>query len=171
MVIEGVEMTPEDIARFWSNVDSSGGEDACWPWKLVCNEKGYGLVRIKRKNKRAHRVAYAITLGEEIPDGVKVLHDCDNPPCCNPKHLFTGTCADNTADMLAKGRGRGAERKLNDAQRAEVVELRAGGMTQQRIADRYGVTQSAISRILHVNCAKRTSALAASPPAGVRRPP
>jgi hypothetical protein len=80
-----------------------------------------------------------------IPDGVQVLHRCDNPECINVKHLFLGTISDNMNDMYAKGRhGPGGHRKLSWDQ---VREIRASSETQQTLADRYGVHQSTISLI------------------------
>jgi hypothetical protein len=93
--------------RFWARVDSSGGLWGCWPWMGARERNGYGQLgnRILRKHLKAHRVAYELAVGP-IPEGFLVCHACDNPPCCNPSHLFVGTGADNTHDMIAKGRGR-----------------------------------------------------------------
>ena len=83
-------------------------ETGCHNWTGTMGDKGYGLVLIS-----AHRLAYELAHGP-IPDGLLVLHKCDNPPCCNPEHLFLGTSADNTADKMRKGRHRnGATGKLN----------------------------------------------------------
>lgn len=94
--------------RFWSKVDQSGGADACWSWTAStktarCGMK-YGDFNYKGKSTGAHRVAWELTNGQ-IPDGLCVLHKCDNPLCCNPAHHFLGTRTDNVNDMLAKGRG------------------------------------------------------------------
>jgi hypothetical protein len=67
---------------------------------------GYGTIRLSRRDVGAHRVAWTLTNGP-IPAGLVVCHRCDNPPCCNPEHMFIGTQRDNLADMFAKGRWRG----------------------------------------------------------------
>lgn len=86
--------------RFWSKVDRRG-PDECWPWLAAKSATRYGVF----DKTRAHRVAYALTHGL-IPEGRIVCHRCDNPPCCNPAHLWLGTPKDNTADMVAKGRAK-----------------------------------------------------------------
>lgn len=83
--------------------------NGCVEFTGARTEHGYG--RLSRGGRgsgyeRAHRVAWELANGP-IPAGMWVLHRCDNPPCCNPKHLFLGTATDNVADMMAKGRGSG----------------------------------------------------------------
>jgi hypothetical protein len=75
----------------------------CWEWDAMRDRKGYGILMSGPKRLRAHRISYEIHFGP-IPDGLFILHRCDNPPCVNPAHLFLGTLADNNRDKTAKGR-------------------------------------------------------------------
>jgi len=97
--------------RFWPKVDKNGSAPEhcpelgpCWVWTGAHVPWGYGQIGLTgRKNGRAHVVSWEMHNGP-IPDGLWVLHKCDNPPCVRPDHLFLGTVQDNTADMIAKGR-------------------------------------------------------------------
>jgi hypothetical protein len=96
-------MTRSAAERFWSKVDRSGD---CWVWTAV-RVHGYGRFTIngQARSVLAHRVAWKLSQGP-IPEGLHVCHRCDNPPCCNPAHLFLGTDADNLRDCRNKGRSR-----------------------------------------------------------------
>lgn len=89
--------------RFWLHVDKSGD---CWLWTGATDHNGYGKVDYRtplRRTLGAHRISWMLRYGD-IPNGLKVLHKCDNPKCVNPDHLFLGTHQDNMDDMVAKGR-------------------------------------------------------------------
>lgn len=112
--------TPDDYDtyRFWKRVDVSKNPTACWPWLGGASDKGYGRFKLKGRLESSHRVAYAIANGD-IPEadsyhGNVVMHLCDNPPCCNPRHLRLADQRANVRDMDAKGRST----RLQEAQRA-----------------------------------------------------
>lgn len=133
--------------RFRQSLDVSGGGGACWPWTGARTLKGYGEIRVKGVHVRAHRLAWTLLRGR-IPDGLSVLHRCDNPPCANPAHLFLGTPLDNTTDMKAKGRGHCGVRtggaKLNDE---TVKAINADPRLYHAIAKEYGVSKTAVLNI------------------------
>lgn len=89
--------TPAD--RFWANVQKT---DTCWIW-TGCRSHNYGLMGANKTRILAHRFSWELHNGP-IPDGLGVLHRCDNPPCVNPDHLFLDTFEDNMKDKIAKGR-------------------------------------------------------------------
>ena len=137
--------------RFWPKVDRRG-PDECWPWLGASVPKGYGHIGEGGRGRMlySHRVAYALEHGL-VPNGLEVCHRCDNPPCCNPAHLFVGTHAENGLDMAMKGRSTIGERnpraKLTMAIVSEIEFLVANGRTHQSIADQFGVGREAISKI------------------------
>lgn len=101
-----VDTTHPLAEQFWERVPVAG-PDQCWEWMgAKTGRDGYGRVG----GQRAHRVSWEIANGRPIPEGLIVLHSCDNPPCVNPRHLSVGTNTDNMRDASAKGRlknGRG----------------------------------------------------------------
>ena len=144
--------SPKDVQRFWSKVDSSGGPDACWPWIAgKFQDSGYGQMYLGGKNRRAHKVAWELTHGP-VPAGLCVCHSCDNPACQNPHHLFLGTPADNLRDSLDKGRfPTGENNYCHKLSSEHVVMIRqayaTGQISQQFLADTFGVSQNIISQI------------------------
>lgn len=129
----------------------------CQDWSGSKKSDGYGRAFLNGRAVRAHRLAWMLAFGE-IPEGLCVLHKCDNRACVNPEHLFLGTQLDNIADMVAKGRQntcrdvRGDQRwgrKLTDAQ---VLELRREAQTwrgtRRALAARYGISPPHLCGIL-----------------------
>jgi hypothetical protein len=132
-------------------VDPSG----CWLWKRSLNSKGYGSFWSGKKKLSAHRASWLLHTGD-IPDGQQVLHQCDNPRCVNPAHLFLGTNADNVADREAKGRGFNpsnvrhlAPTKLSATDVVEIRRLRQGGQSLSSLAQQFGVCFQNISAVIN----------------------
>lgn len=132
--------------------------DECWPWTGSKNPRGYGQLTASggsgspRLTLRAHRLAYEFAYGA-IPDGLHVLHHCDNRPCCNASHLFLGTNDDNHEDKRTKGRGAKGERmgaaKLTEAQVLDIRRRHAsGGVSQRALSREYGVAPGRVCEIL-----------------------
>jgi hypothetical protein len=128
-----------------------GKPDACWPWAGTKDRDGYGVIGDgPGKQYRAHRIAYERIHGT-VPKGQNVLHRCDNPPCCNPSHLFAGSAAENNADKHRKNRhSHGTKHPLAKLTDDDVRAIR--GMypllTQTAIARQYGIDQTTVSEIV-----------------------
>lgn len=142
--------------RFWSKVDRRG-DDECWPWLAARGHAGHGNFWLNGTYTSAHRVAWALTFGP-IPDELWALHRCDNPPCCNPAHLFLGDAAANNRDCRMKGRARNGSRppRGSASPRArltenDVISIRsaaASGVAQKALAVQYGVSAAHVSQIV-----------------------
>lgn len=136
---------------FWKYVDI-GLENECWNWKSSCDKDGYGDWRDSPLERKTHRMSYVLTYNINI-DGLCVLHSCDNPKCCNPKHLFLGTHQDNVKDKVSKGRQCvGEENGNHKLTKKDVTEIRelysSGTYFQKELAKKYGVHQRHISEIV-----------------------
>lgn len=144
-------MDEETVARFWSKVDRRDPND-CWPWTGFRESRGYGQCYISASSTRkAHRIAFEISNGP-IPPGLLVRHRCDNPPCCNPAHLETGTDADNVRDRVERGRNgcakgtRNGRAKLTEEQVAFIRDQR-GKMLQRELGEMFGIAQAMVSHV------------------------
>ena len=142
----------------WSRVAKTG-EDDCWEWQAGASH-GYGIFRFGGKRYYAHTASYELFHGE-IPKGdvssgehLYILHSCDNPLCCNPKHLSAGTHKQNISEMYERGRHcKGVDRASNKLLEEQVIELRrcynAGEATQAQLAEKYGVSGTTVWHIIH----------------------
>lgn len=126
----------------------------CVPWTGRTVGRGYGQIDSgggKGRGLLSHRVAYELAYGA-IPDGQLVLHKCDNPPCCNPEHLFLGTHSDNVADMYSKRRGIHGERaphaRLTESLVLDIRAKHAAGAKQNALAAEYGVSTTAMNSVI-----------------------
>lgn len=144
--------SPEFRLRFWGRVQPAGDDD-CWPWMRACQSKGYGQIYIGETAHRAHRIAYYLVNGEWP---VISCHSCDNPICCNPKHIKNGTYKSNMQERSERGRCNSAKgekcgrSKLKDSQVLAIREEYArGGITHREIAAKYGVSGSLVTVIIN----------------------
>ena len=145
--------------RWWTKVDKRG-DDECWIFNGAKGTGGYGyfwdgLSTVRPKKIGAHRWSYSKFVGP-IPDGMDVLHYCDNPPCVNPSHLWVGTHAENMADACAKGRfsgpnagGRHLAVRLNDQERVREIRRRfREGASRRELAREYNLEYSGVCKII-----------------------
>jgi len=158
-------MLQEIEERFWSKVDKSGGDDACWVWTAHRSSKRYGGFKAYGRTQQAHRFVWQITHGL-IADGLCVCHHCDNPLCVNPSHLFLGTHQENMTDMVRKNRHKPASAgdqhpmRLNPEivlrgetngyaklTETDVRSIRESCSSGKTLAHQFGVSQGTISRI------------------------
>ena len=134
--------------RFWAKVRMGSG---CWEWTSPPHENGYGQFGIGGRSLRAHRVSWELHWGA-IPDGLCVLHHCDNPICVRPDHLFLGTKLDNSRDAVRKGRvARGTRvhgAKLNDELVEQLRERHVAGELVRDLAREVGMHVATLSAAL-----------------------
>ncbi len=149
---------PEDV---WKKIKKGNNSD-CWEWTGVTSHNGYGEFCMDYEHYPAHRVVYWLTHpgsislrnGNVDTDSLLVLHKCDNPPCCNPNHLFLGKPNDNLMDMMAKGRRhnfdgeKGQNSKLSNEDAKRIREATLFGARQKDLAQAYGVSASSIHYIV-----------------------
>lgn len=133
----GQQSFVENPALFWRKVDIRS-EDECWPWLGCTDSNGYG--RAGKGSRTAHRIAFQLTHGITLESSEFVLHECDNPPCCNPEHLFQGNAGSNARDMANKGRVKGGSPQIFDRLKAQ--ELLDQGLSIRAVARELGVSHS-----------------------------
>lgn len=140
--------------RFWSMVDQSG---ACWLWTGARTALSYGIFtgRIDAQSfDKAHRYSYALANGS-IPDGMHVLHRCDNRWCVNPEHLWLGTQADNVRDAHIKGRHvNGSRVGTSRFDEATIIKIRTANGDIADIAKQFGCDYTHVMRIQKSECWK-----------------
>lgn len=117
----------------------------CWEYKGSRHERGYGIIWMDGQKWRAHRLAFKLWKGE-IPEGLEVLHSCDNPPCFNPAHLSAGTHLQNMREMVERGRVRVMGRKLTPDQ-VKAIRAMDGTMSRRKIARLFNMEHSSINSI------------------------
>ena len=141
-------MTPADLARDrFEMLISPEPNTGCWIWVgCIHDKRGYGSFQFNKVRGLAHRASWTIYRGE-IPLGLSVLHKCDCPYCVNPEHLFLGTLVDNTLDMCAKNRQRGACGTANShakLSQSDVIAIRVSTKPVKALVAEFNVKKSMI---------------------------
>lgn len=137
------------VAAFWAKVDVKGPQD-CWLWKGRRDPEGYGKVNFQGRTLRVHRLAFFLS-GGLLTEDQNACHTCDNPPCCNPSHLFAGTQKQNVDDCVNKGRKpKGSNHWKHKLTEELVAELRRdweNGMGCRKLARKYGISLTNVKLI------------------------
>ena len=152
--------------RYWRMVLCGLSIDDCWDWNGTKSGWGYGNLNAgQRKYAHAHRISWEIHNGP-IPDGMWVLHHCDNPPCSNPRHLYLGSHSDNVDDRQARAR---TNAKLDHEKVRQIVTLVLCRIPRAEVADLFGVSDSTIDAVAcgqnwsHVTTPAQIQAMRAMP--------
>ncbi len=139
------ELTDRQLHNLRAKIDKRGPDD-CWPWTACKTRDGYGRFGLNKRLYLAHRIIYKLAKGE--PGDMFVCHHCDNPPCCNPIHLFLGTHADNIADCKAKGRQTYGARQSKAVLTDEgVLAIRKSEVSSKELAAKFGVSKVTVRRV------------------------
>ena len=147
-----IVLSDSDKLRFLSKVSIRKNED-CWPWTASTNgNRMYGKFKCCGKWLRSNRVAWIIANNKDIPEGLYILHKCDNPICCNPDHLYLGTPGDNNADRERRNRApnSGRPKKISNELIQKATELKNQKLSQGRIASILNLTQQQVSYLLNI---------------------
>lgn len=138
------------MADVWSRIDQTDDPNECWLWTGSTHGRGYGRVDFDNRTWQVHRLIFVSINGDPGP-GLQVCHSCDVMRCCNPRHLFAGTNAQNHADKATKGRSARGERngggKLTEAQVRRIKALLERNTPKKRIARDFGIDPAQVRRI------------------------
>lgn len=147
-------MRKNTIEDFWKLVDKTTTPNGCWEWLGQCQPKmPYGRYTLSGKFWTAHRLSYTLVKGS-IPQGLIVLHSCDNPKCCRPEHLSLGTKADNAKDRDTKQRqARGITNGSTKLTEQDVLDIRnmpyGNRGDNKRIRLKYNLDKTTVQKIVN----------------------
>ena len=139
--------------RFWEKVNIIDSDKCCKWLSTISNSTGYGSFWYGKKQELAHRISYILEYGH-ISDNLLVLHKCDNPACVNPRHLFLGTHADNSSDMVEKNRqAKGEKHGMSKLSKEQIIIIKNKYIPEiystRKLAKEFNVSQPTIWRIIN----------------------
>lgn len=143
------------IEMFWERVVKSDIETECWKWTGAKKPKGYGSLCVREGDTvttySAHRLSYLIHTGADLGN-LHVLHSCDNPECCNIKHLRLGTNAENNKEMNEKGRavyavGEASGKTTITEVQAQFILASRNNMLSTSLAKQFNITRHTVQNI------------------------
>ena len=144
-------LTIEQTRWFWSLFEGHGPED-CWPWPRSCAWRGYGQVMFNNRKFLTHRLAWMLANEQDIPMKMHIAHSCDNPGCCNPRHLSLASAKENERQAWARGRKPRGEQnglsKLNDAAVRFIRLLHAQGHSLRDLAKGFRVSHTTVVQVV-----------------------
>jgi len=148
--IETIQYVPGTIRdlpeRICDKIDI-GDPDECWEWTAALNNKGYPMINYEGKVQLATRLIYR-TVNGPLESEECILHFCDEPACCNPRHLQKGSQLDNIEDCVSKGRNaRGQKHNFAKLTEADVLAIRADPRNHNQTAKAYGISRETVRNI------------------------
>jgi len=150
MLYDFAELTEQDLARLWVRIPA-GAPDACWLWQGRVQVDGYGQLACRRRWMRVHRIVCFLTYGIPPKLSPYAIHSCDQPLCCNPRHLRWGSHKDNGADMVIRNRcdrRPAAVRRWSPTFKALLFDRYRQKKSLTLLAREFGVDRASIRRAL-----------------------
>ncbi len=146
--IQRLDYTKQPLQKRFEKFVMPEPNSGCWLWTGGTDGSGYGQIGNGHgKTIHAHRASWLIYKGL-IPDGLSVLHKCDNPPCVNPQHLFLGTQQDNITDCCNKKRQCiGQERPIAKLTNEMVIAIRRDPRTHKEIAIAFNISRTTVAYV------------------------
>lgn len=146
-----MSLSPRTVGYLYSHIDKSPHPKGCWLWTGGTTRGGYGNFAINRKAHRVPRVMLHLAIGIDLYGPWIARHTCDNPPCCNPRHLVAGTQQQNVDDMWQRGRAAIGERmttaKITEQDVRDIRARVAAGESSRLVSDDYPVSYEQVRRI------------------------
>ena len=137
----------DPVQRILDRIEGDLDETLCWETTGYKNKNGYSMVWVHPTYVSSHRLMWEVHNGEPVPEGMSILHSCDNPCCVNPNHLTPGTTKENQRQKKVRGRANGVNNKLTERQVKIIKERLTNGESCAIICKDFGVHSTTIGKI------------------------